>query len=412
MVKKRLPIKEMTLRQLRNVASKYGISHYSRMRKAQLLEAIQEVELTKDTLNQSDSMGVKKTLETAKFELGQQDSNGSVLANIDKGLADLPAGYDDSRIVVMPRDPEWAYAYWDITNEHKEKLRQQGGQQIALRIYDTTDINLDYQSPHSLQEYPCDELARDWYLRIPVSDRDYIIDIGYRCGDGRWLVLARSETVHIPPVYPSDWIEDVFVNINFKEDLRNKTVYNVTPIEKKIAAKTGVNNIYDQIFDMIESTEVMRADRSLFGSRQNFPDPIKTKKIITSYIFPSDMGMWGQPSTSSINVSGINMSGAGFFASSPLIHTPQFWLIPDAELIVYGTTEPNATVTIGGHPIKLNQDGTFRLQMSFQDGLIDYPIMAVAADGEQTCSIHIKFERKTPSAYINTKEKANFEWPS
>jgi len=56
----------------------------------------------------------------------------------------------------------------------------------------------------------------------------------------------------------------------------------------------------------------------------------------------------------------------------------------DAELIVYGATEPDATVTIGGRPIKLNPDGTFRFQMSFQDGLIDYPIMAVAADGEQT----------------------------
>jgi len=27
-------------------------------------------------------------------------------------------------------------------NEHKEDLRRQGGQQLALRIYDVTDINL------------------------------------------------------------------------------------------------------------------------------------------------------------------------------------------------------------------------------------------------------------------------------
>jgi len=59
----------------------------------------------------------------------------------------------------------------------------------------------------------------------------------------------------------------------------------------------------------------------------------------------------------------------------PPIRPRQFWLIADAELIVYAT-EPDATVTIGGRPIKLNPDGTFRFQMSFQDGLIDYPIMA------------------------------------
>jgi hypothetical protein len=79
-------------------------------------------------------------------------------------------------------------------------------------------------------------------------------------------------------------------------------------------------------------------------------------------------------------------------------------------LIVYGATEPDATVTIGGRPIKLNPDGTFRFQMSFQNGLIDYPIMAVAADGEQTRSIHMKFTRETPSRNTNTKEEAVVEW--
>ena len=59
---------------------------------------------------------------------------------------------------------------------------------------------------------------------------------------------------------------------------------------------------------------------------------------------------------------------------------------------------------------KLNPDGTFRYQMSFQDGLIDYPIMAVAADGEQNRSIHMKFTRETPSRNTNTKDEAVLEW--
>jgi len=48
----------------------------------------------------------------------------------------------------------------------------------------------------------------------------------------------------------------------------------------------------------------------------------------------------------------------------------------------------------------------FRFQMSFQDGLIDYPIMAVAADGEQTRSIHMKFN-ETPSRHTNTKRSGS-----
>jgi hypothetical protein len=106
-------------------------------------------------------------------------------------------------------------------------------------------------------------------------------------------------------------------------------------------------------------------------------------------------------------MSGVGMSGVGF-ESMP--RQRQFWLVADAELIVYGATEPDATVTIGGREIKLNPDGTFRFQMSFQDGLIDYPIVAVAADGEQSRNVHMKFNRETPSRRTNTKEEAIPEW--
>ena len=178
MVQERLPLEEMTLRQLRKVASELGISRYSRMRKAQLLTAIMKAKSTDDISSAAlAKLEVQEEVETKKFELGQENNMDDFLSSTDEGLTDLPNGYGKSRIVLMPRDPEWAYAYWDIPNELKEELRRQGGQQLALRIYDVTDINLDYQSPHSIQEYPCDELAREWYIPIPVSDRDYTIEI-------------------------------------------------------------------------------------------------------------------------------------------------------------------------------------------------------------------------------------------
>jgi len=41
------------------------------------------------------------------------------------------------------------------------------------------------------------------------------------------------------------------------------------------------------------------------------------------------------------------MSGAGFSAAAIPMKPRQFLLIADAELIVYGATEPDANVTIG-----------------------------------------------------------------
>ena len=417
MVKERPPLEEMTLRQLRRVASECGVSRYSRMRKSQLLASIQEIQRTKFTYTPSRKLEAQEAVEAAKFELGQEDKTGGSLASVDEGLADLPNGYGESRVVLMPRDPEWAYTYWDIPNDRKQEMRRQGGQQLALRIYDVTDVNLDIQSPHSIQEYPCDELAREWYVPIPVSDRDYAIDIGYRCADGRWLVLARSAEVRVPPVYPSDWIEDQFITLDWEEDLRGKTFAELVPPAKKMAAAAGTaaysngNAIYEQIFGMAESAEAMRVAGSIFGSMQHVAGSVQQvgihEQAVSSYVFPSGVGMWAVPTMSGLTMSGAGMSGVGFAAP---MRPRQFWLVADAELIVYGATEPDATVYVGGQPIKLNADGTFRFQMSFQDGLIDYPIFAVAADGEQNRAIHMKFERETPERRTNTKEDAVVEW--
>lgn len=405
MAKERPPLEEMTLRQLRKVASEYKISRYSRMRKAQLLasikEAIKNTESTNPYQNQS-AIQEEQQVKATKFEVGQEDNLRESLASVDEDLGELPQGYGESRIVLMPRDPQWAYAYWDVPSAHKEELRRQGGQQLALRIYDVTDVDLNNQAPHSVQEYLCDEMAREWYLPIPVSDRDYAADIGYRCADGRWLVLARSTSVSVPPVYPSDWVEDAFVTVGWDEDLKGKTVYNLVPPARKQAASDDSlkdNQLYSDVFNMTQSTEAQRMAGSMFGSMQQTPEA-----AVSSFVFPSGAGMWALPTAS-----GQNMSGAGF--SGDLQAKPrQFWLVADAELIVYGATEPNATVTIGDREIKLNPDGTFRFQMSFQDGVIDYPIKAVAVDGEQTRSVHMNFERQTPSRNTNTKAEAVEEW--
>ena len=404
MARERPPLEEMTLRQLRKVASELKIPRYSRMRKSQLLADIQETIRKKEQERFSQGSPIiqeEEQVKAAKFEVGQEDNVKESLVSVDQDLGELPDGYGESRIVLLPRDPQWAYAYWDIPNEHKEELRRQGGQQLALRIYDVTDIDINHQAPHSVQEYLCDEMAREWYLPIPVSDRNYIADIGYRCADGRWLSLARSAAVRIPPVYPSDWIEDNFVTVGWEQELRGKTVFELVPPSKKPAPATADNAIYDQIFGMAESAESMRVAGSVFGSMH--------QEAISSYVFPSGVGKWAIPTPSGINMSGVGINVSGL-ASAPPARPRKFWLVADAELIVYGATEPDATVTIGDREIELNPDGTFRFQMSFQDGVIDYPIVAVAADGEQTRSVHMNFERQTPSRNTNTKEEAVEEW--
>ncbi|MGF1518130.1 MAG: DUF4912 domain-containing protein [Nodosilinea sp.] len=428
----RLPLEEMTLRQLRKVASEYEVSRYSRMRKTELIAAIQVIDAKRSKRVTPAAVPAMASTVAAAFPASASPAPLAVetLAAVDEGLSDLPSGYGESRIVLMPRDPQWAYAYWDIPHTLKDELRRQGGSRLALRFYDVTDIDFSSQSPHSLQQYECDELAREWYLPIPVSDRDYVAEIGYLCNDGRWLVLARSLPVHIPPVYPSEWVEDHFVTVDWQADLRGQTVLALKHPSQRAAESTKA--IHNSVYAMTESAEAQRVAGSLFGSMQHVPGSyvpgsMAPEKVVSSYVFPSGAGLWAVPGAMpgaavpnmsgvgafgelTMSGAGLTMSGAGFSASAPPVRPRKFWLVADAELIVYGATEPDATVTIGGQPIKLNSDGTFRFQMSFQDGNIDYPIMAVAADGEQTRAIHMTFDRATPSRRTNTKDEAALEW--
>jgi hypothetical protein len=414
MARERPPLEEMTLRQLRKVAAELDISRYSRMRKDQLLLAIQSAQVqipasqTVSATSMETNMETQEVIEATKFDVG-----GEALATVDSGVAELPQGYGVSRIVLMPRDPQWAYAYWDIPNDHKQSLRNQGGQSLALRLYEP-------ENPYAVQEYNCDEFAREWWLPIPASDRSYVVEIGYRCADGRWLMLCRSSAVHIPPMFPSDWVEDHFITVPWEQSLKGQTFAELIPPARKLAvASTETGTEYDEIFNAARAAEAQRIAGSVFGSMQMAVQPAEA---LSSYIFPSGVGMvpgslMTMSGISSVGVTGwsgaglMTASGIGMFsASAAPVRPRQFWLVADAELIVYGATEPDATVTIAGRPIKLNADGTFRHHMSFQDGVIDYPILAVAADGEQNRAIHMRFERKTLERRTNTKEEAVPEW--
>jgi phosphate transport system substrate-binding protein len=114
----------------------------------------------------------------------------------------------NSRIVLMPCRPHqvseaarWlphAYAYWDLSEDHKQHLRDQGGRQLVLRVYDADHINLDYQTPHSVIEVACDDNARDRIVEVPLGDRDYVAELGYVTAENQFLSLGRSVYAHIP----------------------------------------------------------------------------------------------------------------------------------------------------------------------------------------------------------------------
>jgi len=67
----------------------------------------------------------------------------------------------------------------------------------------------------------------------------------------------------------------------------------------------------------------------------------------------------------------------------------------NAELIVYGATEPDATVSIGGRKIKLRPDGSFSYRFALPDGNYEMPVVAISADETDGRAAELKFSRDT-----------------
>ncbi|MCX6923090.1 MAG: hypothetical protein NT154_07760, partial [Verrucomicrobia bacterium] len=73
---------------------------------------------------------------------------------------------------------------------------------------------------------------------------------------------------------------------------------------------------------------------------------------------------------------------------------PGFWLNLNAELVIYGATESDATVTIGSRPIQLRPDGTFSCRFSLPDGHHAVTVSAMSAQGDLR-QAELQFSRHT-----------------
>jgi hypothetical protein len=70
-----------------------------------------------------------------------------------------------------------------------------------------------------------------------------------------------------------------------------------------------------------------------------------------------------------------------------------FWFRVNAELIIYGSTEPDAHVSIGGRPIRLRPDGSFSYRFALPDGAYELPVVAIARDGHDGRAAELRFSR-------------------
>jgi len=284
-------------------------------------------------------------------------------------------------LTFIPADPQWANICWGIRATDRQSALAAGGQQLVIRLTDVTDRLGRDARPHTLQEVIVDAAATEWHLPIPLGDRDYRVELGYRTSAGGWYSLVVSSVTRMPA--------DV--------DLPTPS-----PVSFSLAStgEGGVNWLFPQPALALHERLYQQATsgRQCLGvGSEEFQGQ--------GALLHGIEGVAGQSSGVGVWASGREGSGAGLTARQR-----SFWLVADAELIVYGATDPSATLTVADQTMPLSSDGTFKLHMAFPDGEQNYPIRALASDGEQKRSITLDFSRTTPHSQVNRREDAVAEW--
>ena len=153
----------------------------------------------------------RKSKETLVDEVAQrQQKRGGDLKAIEAELNAPAMGSSETRVVFLPRDPQWAYVFWEISDTDRKVAQKDGASRLCLRLADVTGMQDGNAHPHTFQEVPVDSHSTEWYLPVPLCDRDYRVELGYRIGSN-WMSLAFSSVARVPALHPSEQILDQFV---------------------------------------------------------------------------------------------------------------------------------------------------------------------------------------------------------
>ncbi|HAZ23175.1 MAG TPA: hypothetical protein DCY84_12545 [Firmicutes bacterium] len=262
----------------------------------------------------------------------------------------LPGPYNETKVVLLVRDPYWLYAYWEIENTVREDLIREYGSweqlPLVLRVYDLSGTDSDtgaagvYGAPCPVSSFdvPVSPASASWYIYAGEPGHCFYVELGVVTGSGRYHLIARSNRITTPADSVSDIVDDEWMVV----DEHFQRLYRLAGLPG--GASEALLEGYQK-----------RLERASFAG-----------------------------------------SGAISSISSPMFHKQQqeeqtaerrFWLVLNTELIVYGATQPGARLRIQGQTITLQEDGTFALRVALPDGVHELPVTAVAPGGTDSINI-------------------------
>jgi hypothetical protein len=313
---------------------------------------------------------------------------------------------------LLARDPHCLFATWDFPTGALalHRLRSADG---CLRLM------VHAEGHGEGREIVLTAEACEWFIPVARAGTEYRVEMGYGNRSGAWVSIADSAVATTPSEAPAA-----------PATAQMRTV--VFPVLEPAAAPVlsagfGMESVPQvashQVAEITAASdipwvpEVQASLEVLSAPVQNAKTP-KTPISADSlqlHLAGLERKMPGLkpgllPGSEAVPPSGgLPSSMAGVFplptsflpgpsggeAQPESAPARNFWFTVNAELIIYGATEPDARVEIGGHPIRLRPDGGFSFRFALPNGRFELPVAALSADGVEFRGAVLRFERCT-----------------
>ena len=255
----------------------------------------------------------------------------------------LPGSYGDHKIVLLVRDPWWIFAYWEIDPQQERAVRMQlrpeevPGMESVLRVYNVTGVAYPDGPANSFFDISLSGLAANWYIHTNAPNASFIVELGLKTPQGRFLMLVRSNRVNTPPDGPADVIDEQW---RVSDEAFTQLFHG--PLTPGASPSAGWAKLIDHLSSSARSSAALTTA----------PRP-------------------------------------------PAMHG--LWVRADTDLVVYGRTEPKARLTIDGQAVPVRPDGSFSFRAALPAGSQTIAITVTSPDGRQAHTVTpvIALQRET-----------------
>ncbi|MCL2304159.1 MAG: DUF4912 domain-containing protein [Planctomycetaceae bacterium] len=364
-------LNQSTVKELASLARKLNIAGWHEMRKTDLVNAIlakKRASTKSTTAKKGTPAPEKKSKKSPQTEKPKNSSQTAVKTadlpkpplktkselpkKLDKmrgisGIYEDKTGASQDRFVLLVRDPYWLHVYWELCSRLIERAKAAMGHSWhtavpILRLFRIVADGFNNPRRDLVRDIRIHSEVNNWYVDVQDPPGTFQVEIGFLSQEGNFFPVASSNIVQTP---------------------QSQVVAGTAQLDGHWGS---VAEDFERIYKLSGGTEKRGAELKTVFEEQ----------LRRSMSLP----LISRFGTRSINYEKTKRN---------------FDFTVNADVVIYGQTDPSVQVSIRGEPIRVANDGSFSIRYSLAEKRHVYPVEAKGSDGIETQQVILAIDRNT-----------------